>query len=235
MDNPCDDARARFPRGLTQPPGAFRCSEDALLLARFTLRGVSGSGPWRFADLGTGCGVAALALLLEASEATGLGVEIDPELTAAANSNAARLGLAGRFAAHCADLADWPPEPAAFDRVICNPPWRLEGAGKVPPSPARRRALFGTAETLPLFARAAARLLRPGGRAVAVVGAARLPDMLAAFSAANLAPCRLCCVHPRPDRAAVFALVEATAPGPSGRHPAPHLTGFSVEPASVLL
>ena len=63
------DARTLFPRGMDQPEGGYRFSLDPLLLACFARvkRGV------RLVDLGTGCGVAALAALLrhEAAGASG--------------------------------------------------------------------------------------------------------------------------------------------------------------------
>ena len=67
------DGIARFPRGLFQPPGSFRFSADALLLAAFALSSASGCrgkpsashsspGPL-WIDLGTGCGIVGLAAL----------------------------------------------------------------------------------------------------------------------------------------------------------------------------
>ncbi len=68
------DSFTRFPRGLIQPQGSFRFSEDALLLAAFAMESVLlqetspasfrrlTESPW--IDLGTGCGVVGLAALL---------------------------------------------------------------------------------------------------------------------------------------------------------------------------
>lgn len=234
-ESPVAVARKRFPRGLVQPAGSFRCSVDALLLARFAAEGMRDASPLFFADLGTGCGVVGLALLLALADRhpalCGCGLELDPHLVAAARHNTVRLGLRGHFAVHRVDLCDagrLEPWAGNCHRVLFNPPWRLEGAGRLPPSSVRRKALFGTPETLPLFAGAAARLLRPGGRAVCIVGAARLADLLAALSGAGLRPRRLRCVHTGPGQPARLVLAEASAPLP-GRRPTSNLTDLIIE------
>lgn len=93
-------ARAHFPRGLHQPAGSFRFSADALLLASFA----GGASARSFADLGTGCGVVGLALLLRYPRLSGMGIEQDATLVDAARTNAQRLGLSARFTTHHADL-----------------------------------------------------------------------------------------------------------------------------------
>lgn len=102
-------ARAHFPRGLHQPAGCFRFSADALLLASFA----GGASARSFADLGTGCGVVGLALLLRYPRLSGMGIEQDATLVDAARTNAQRLGLSARFTAHHADLTR-----------LCAPPQR---------------------------------------------------------------------------------------------------------------
>lgn len=65
----------------------------------------SGEASGAFADLGTGCGVVGLALLLAHPHLTGTGIDIDGELADTARQNGARLGLADRFRVLWADLA----------------------------------------------------------------------------------------------------------------------------------
>ncbi len=171
--------------------------------------------------MGTGCGTVALACLLREramSAWTGVGLDLDAELVAAATENAHRLGLDDRFRAGVADITRqeelvlWRKQAhgkAGFDLALANPPWRLEDQGRLPPSPARRRALFGTRTTLPAFAAAAAFLLRPGGRYACIVGASRLADAFAALRTVSLTPRRLRCIHPKPGAPAILALLEA--------------------------
>ncbi|MBO4793960.1 MAG: hypothetical protein J5556_05260, partial [Deltaproteobacteria bacterium] len=67
-------ARKAFPSGLFQPAGSYRFAADSLALAAFGRRFLP-EGAARFADLGTGCGVVGLALLLEAPASSGFGLE----------------------------------------------------------------------------------------------------------------------------------------------------------------
>jgi tRNA1(Val) A37 N6-methylase TrmN6 len=95
-------ARSFFPRGLVQPPGTFRFSAEALFPAVYAgLR----SG-MRLLDMGTGCGVTALAALCLHPALRVVGVEILPEAVAAAALNAERLGFSHAFRVIHADLAD---------------------------------------------------------------------------------------------------------------------------------
>jgi tRNA1Val (adenine37-N6)-methyltransferase len=196
----------RFPYDLAQADDV-RCSLDALLLAAF-----AGKGATLAVDIGAGCGVVGFGLLLRGAAATVIGLERDGRQADNARRNALALGLEDRYGIRLADIAedcDFPPHTA--DLAVCNPPWRLLPGERPPASPRRCAALYGTARTLSLFARSAARCLKPGGAFCAITGADRLADMLAALETAALRPCRLLAVHPRPGRRAVFALVEARA------------------------
>lgn len=106
------NAVLRFPCGLRQPPETFRFSIDALLLAAFATNGLHSRAKdptrpkaIRMADLGTGCGVVALAALLAYPRMTAAGIELQPALVDAARHNAAMLGLEDRFTVLHADLA----------------------------------------------------------------------------------------------------------------------------------
>lgn len=200
-------ARAAFPSGLEQPEGSFRFSQDALLLAGFAAEHVF-SDDMSVAELGTGCGVVSLALLLTRPSCRAVGLERESVLTEAAGNNAALLGLAESFTSLTGDVAsredlrrmreilreklgrermngaekDRAVLPL-FDLVVTNPPWRTEGSGRVPPSDMRRRALFGDEETFPSFFRAADVLLKNGGILAAVSGADRTTELIAALPA----------------------------------------------------
>lgn len=213
-------ARLLFPRGLTQPQGCFRFSTDALLLAAFgaaSLRTFSPKKKMVIIDLGTGCGVVALGtLLLEISPSIyGVGLDIDPELTSAAKANASHLGLEHQFTVYTGDVGSTDIQThicrqhGQAELVLTNPPWRLEGAGRLPALPARRRALFGTSKTFPRFATAAKTFLSPTGRFLCILGVDRLGAMLEAINDIGLSPHRLRFVHPSHEKPAIFALLEA--------------------------
>lgn len=223
-------ARAAFPRGLVQPEGAWRFSLDALLLAGFAARLLEERAAGRVArsrpgasapaqprpcaalELGAGCGAALLGLALRRPELTGLGLEREPALVAAARDNADRLGLAERLRFRIADIgvaATGEPGDAGRDMVLANPPWGLPGHGRRSPRPLREAALRGEGDALALFARAAARLLRHHGDFCLVTAADTLVRLCAALDAAGLGLRRILPVRPLAGRPARRLLVLA--------------------------
>lgn len=215
---PHDDARTLFPRGLIQPQDGFRFGSDALLLASFAAT-VPGR---RVLDLGTGCGPAGLGLLLarDDAETSVLGLDIAPDMAQAAQANAARLGLAERFAARCQDVrairADADTAAESFDLVLANPPYRDPASGRRADQPARDAARFETDGGLPAFADAAAYALVNGGRLALVHLAERLGHIFACLAARNLEIKRILPVAARADVPARQALILARKNGNPG-------------------
>ncbi|WP_458400847.1 tRNA1(Val) (adenine(37)-N6)-methyltransferase [Mailhella sp.] len=224
-------ARDAFPAGLEQPEGSFRFSADALLLARFTAEQALPQGA-ALAELGAGCGVVSLAVLLDKPDWKSVGLERESALVEASGRNAAALGLSEAFIPFCGDvtsrddlrrmreaLGDGVAEasgalsgPPMFDAVMTNPPWRVEGEGRLPPSDMRRRALFGTAETFREFFSAADALLKTGGLLLAVAGADRTADLLTALPK-RLHPEILRFVFTKENAPAEFVLLMARKNG----------------------
>ncbi|GAB2760017.1 class I SAM-dependent methyltransferase [Nocardioides pakistanensis] len=100
-------------------------------------------------DLGCGYGVIGLAVAAAAPEARVWAVDVNERAVLLANENAEALGVAGRYAAVTPDRV---PDDVVFDEIWSNPPIRV---GKQ----ALHELLLSW---LPR--------LRPGGRAVMVVG-----------------------------------------------------------------
>src|SRR5216684_2137309 len=97
-------------------------------------------------------------------------VEIDPGLAALAAANAERNDLAGRVRvalldvaapAHAFAAAGLSPDSVA--RVLMNPPFNDPARQRASPDRRRRLAHAGPRDTLGLWLRTAARLLRPRG------------------------------------------------------------------------
>ena len=145
--------RELFPRGLFQPEGSFRFSIDALLLARFCRPG----NKRRILDLGCGCGVVGLSVLLASEKAEVTGVDIQPALVDAARKNAESLGLSGHYTALCADMGELFTEPALPEaRPEAHPEVRPERGGpgvSGPPFSPSRPAIYDLALANPPYRR----------------------------------------------------------------------------------
>ncbi|NCD26313.1 MAG: methyltransferase domain-containing protein [Deltaproteobacteria bacterium] len=205
-------AREYFPRGLSQPDAGFRFSLDALLLAAFARQGAS-----RVLDLGTGCGVVGLAWALIHPDSFVVGLDANPAMLVHARENARRLGLAGRFAAVRADVAR--PggfRPESMDLVLCNPPYRDPGTGRVCPHVGKNAARFESGAVLADFIRATAFVLRNRKPCAFIHLAERVDDLLGLLSEHRLRPKELLFVHPKPDVLARLVLVLAVKNGGPG-------------------
>jgi release factor glutamine methyltransferase len=99
---------------------------DTELLVEAALDYVKSKGlthaPLRILDLGTGSGCLLGALLSELPEARGIGADISLGALAVARRNLARLGLLDRAAFLCGDWGS-SIKSAAFDVIVCNPPY----------------------------------------------------------------------------------------------------------------
>ena len=77
----------------------------------------------RCLDLGTGSGCLLLALLSEMPNATGIGIDINPDALVTAVENATSLGLADRAEFICHSFADDLGRLGMFDLILTNPPY----------------------------------------------------------------------------------------------------------------
>lgn len=232
------EAQARFPRGLAQPDEGFRFSLDALLLAAY-----AGQLPFSQAlDLGTGCGVVGLALLLAGSQTGQVrGVDRDEAMVDAAVSNAALLGLEDRFTARCLDLRerdaawrDFAPS-GNFDLVLANPPYRHERSGRQNPQTARADARFENQASLQDFAQAARAACGTKARFCLVHLAERLHHLCSVLEAAGFALKRLTPVYSRAHEPAKLILLEARKQGGEGLLLEPPLILYEGQgPATVM-
>ena len=122
----------------------------------------------RFADVGTGSGCVALALLAEHTGAQGLAVDVSPAALRVAARNAAALELAERLSLIRGDLLG-AVAPGSLQLVVSNPPYITPDEQDLLAPEVRDhepvQALFD-ADGLPLTARLAeqaAEVLAPGG------------------------------------------------------------------------
>ena len=212
------ERRERFPRGLVQPAGGYRFSLDSLLLACFARPGRRHVG----IDLGCGCGVVGLGLLLREPGVTLTGVEIDPAAEEAARANTKNLHFSRQFEVVQGDVLSWRPE-RVVDFVVANPPYRRIGAGRVSRGEERATARFEQRAEFAHFARCAAVALKTRGKFCFVHLPERLAEIMAALHANRLEPKRLRMVHARPGEEARMVLVEAVKSASPGLRAEPPL------------
>ncbi|MDL2307511.1 methyltransferase domain-containing protein [Desulfovibrio sp. OttesenSCG-928-C06] len=96
-----------------------------------------------------------------------------------------------------------------FSLITANPPYRLHGSGRVPPSEMRRTALFGDQRNLDAFIRTAALNLHPAGSFCIVFPWKRRGDLLQALDDHNLKAEREMAVLSRPGAQASLILLQA--------------------------
>nr|WP_152826444.1 methyltransferase [Fertoeibacter niger] len=156
-----------------QPRAGYRAATDPVLLAA----AVPARARQSVLELGCGAGVASLCLGLRVSGLAQAGLELQPAYAALARMNAARNALAlevveGDLAAMPADLR------RPFDHVMLNPPYFTAGGGTAA-ADAGRETAQREATPLAVWVDAAIRRLHPGGHMTLIIGADRLPDVLA--------------------------------------------------------
>ena len=203
--------REYFPRGLAQPEGGYRFSLDSILLACFAAPARNHVG----IDLGCGCGVIGLALLLRHPGLTLTGVELDEDIIQSAEKNLVDLHLSDKLSIQQGDVVDWRAEKVV-DFVVSNPPYRKLGNGRTSQGEGRATARFESQGDFAGFARCAAIALKSRGKFSFVHLPERLPELMAGLAEAKLEPKRMRMVHIRSNEQAKMVLVEAIKSGGQG-------------------
>jgi tRNA1(Val) A37 N6-methylase TrmN6 len=143
-------------------------------------------------DLGSGSGGAALIAARANPGCVWVGVDSQlTELRLAMRS--ARANGAGSYLGVCADVKTLPflmPKGIA-DLVMANPPYLRSGKSRPSPDPARRASRSGEGLTTASFVRAAAHLLRAGGRFLVVNRPANLVELVLGCRSYGLSPTEL--------------------------------------------
>ena len=180
-------------------------STDTLLLAAFSQprRGE------RCADLGTGCGTIPLLWRARGEPGPILAVELQPQAAEQARRSVERSGYSGHIQVVEGDVRDYKAllPCQGLDRVACNPPYTLPGAGAASPDPQRRAARQGDCFSLEDLAQAARYSLKHRGRLCLCLPVRRLAEALALFSRWDLEPKLLRLVQQRRDKAPYLFLL----------------------------
>lgn len=197
---------------LIQSKTGYRFSVDAILLSQFATikRGD------RIVDLGTGCGIIPLVLLLTKPVGYTIGLEIQKDLADQAARNTVLNGYENKMGVILGDIKHPPFAPSSADVVTCNPPYRPKNSGRINPDLQRAIARHEMLASLDDILNAASRTLRPKGRLAMIYSAVRLVEVLVRMRGFNLEPKRIRTVYPGMESEAKLALVEASLGGRRG-------------------
>lgn len=194
---------------IRQKKEGYRFSIDALLLSHFAeLRPKD-----RVIDLGTGCGVIPLILIFRRKAEAVIGVEVQPSLAELARQNVSLNRFSSKIEIWERDFKDLAGERGIFDCVLCNPPYRRMGSGRVNPQEEKALARHEINATLEDVLRAAHHLLKNKGRFCSIYPASRTADLFQGLRRFHLEPKRVQFVHSRSQEDARLVLVEALKEG----------------------
>ena len=197
---------------LIQSRKGYRFSIDAVLLSEF----VSIKPGDIIVDLGTGCGIIPLVILLKNIVGYIYGLEIQPALANQAVRNAVLNGFEKKMGVILGDIRHPPFMPASADVVLCNPPYRRQETGRINPDPQKAIARHEIRASLDDILHTARKLLKPKGRLAMVYTASRLVDIIVRLRGFNLEPKRVQVIYPDLDSEAKLVLIEAAAEGRGG-------------------
>jgi tRNA1(Val) A37 N6-methylase TrmN6 len=164
-------------------------------------------------DLGAGCGIISLLLLLEKPAAYAIALELQETLAEQAFRNASLNGVTDRMGVLLADLRQPPFRDPLADVVVCNPPYRRPGSGRVNPDRQRAIARHEITASLSDIMSAASAVLRPKGRLALIYPASRLVDLLVRMRAFDFEPKRMQVIYPSMEEESKLVLVEGARGG----------------------
>lgn len=197
---------------LIQSKTGYRFSIDAILLSQF----VTIKRGDRIVDLGTGCGIIPLILLLTKPVGHTFGLEIQKDLADQAARNTVLNGYENRMGVILGDIKHPPFAPSSADVVTCNPPYRPKNSGRINPDLQRAIARHEMLASLDDILNAATRTLRAKGKLAMIYPAVRLVEVLVRMRGFNLEPKRIRVVYPGMESEAKLALIEASLGGRRG-------------------
>lgn len=206
---------------LIQSKDGYRFSIDAVFLSQF----VSVKPGDVVVDLGTGCGVMPLILLLKKPVGRVVGLEIQAELASQAGRNARLNHFENRMAVIMGDILHLPLTESFADVVICNPPYRKKSSGRINPDPRRAIARHEILAVMDDILGAARRVLKKKGRFAFVYPAERLADVFGRLRRFDLEPKRLQVSYPGLESGAKLTLIEAVLGARPGVDILPPLLG----------
>ena len=213
---------------IIQSKKGYRFSIDAILLSDFvTIKKYD-----TVVDLGTGCGVIPLSLLISKPLEHIYCIEIQPELACQAMRNAKLNNLDEKMSVILGDMRHLPLPASSVNVVVCNPPYRQKENGRINPDKQRAIARHEIHASLDDIINASKYLLSTKGRLSLIYPAERLTDLIDKLRQAGFEPKKLRVIYPDMDANAKLVLLEAWRGGKTGLTVLPPLIGqgdYSIE------
>ena len=196
---------------IIQNPSFFCFGMDAVLLASFARTGRKN----RVLDLGTGTGIIPLLLLAKEKAGTCDGLELQEAVAEMAGRSVQLNGVEDRCRILQGDIcqAEALFSREEYDAVTCNPPYIRETGGLHNDGGALNLARHEIAVTWEDVVRAAAYVLKPGGRFSFVHKPFRIPELMHTLQKYKLEPKRMQLVQPHENQEPNMVLMEAVLGG----------------------
>ena len=199
----------------------YRFSIDAVLLA---YQAAPRSGD-KVIDLGTGCGIISLIMAFRHPDITVYAIEVQEELAQVAIANVKNNHLQDRITVLGADMKTIKPDMTAgpVDLVVCNPPYRRPGSGRINPHNQRAVARHELKANLQDVIGSAGRMLKTAGRFVVIYTAERTTDIFFQMRTDGIEPKCMRTIHSNSRSEAKLILIEGIKGGNPGLKIAPPL------------
>jgi tRNA1Val (adenine37-N6)-methyltransferase len=199
-----------------QHRSGYRFSLDAILLAHFVNLGPDA----RVLDLGGGCGVISLILAYRFQHIRISVLELQTGLADLIMENIVKNDTQGnsyrkRIEVINGDLRriDRFVRAGSFDWVVCNPPYRKSGSGRINPASEQAVARHELQADLKAVAAACSFAVRTRGRVAVVYPSSRGVSLLHEMRSHGLEPKRLQVIYSYPGSEAKLLLMEAVKGG----------------------
>lgn len=206
---------------LAQNKTGYRFSIDSMLLAYHC---VPRQGD-KVLDLGTGCGIIPIILAFRHPNITVYGAEVQSELATLAVTNVKENHMEDCIIVLHSDMKLLKPKitDGLVDIVVCNPPYRKPGSGRINPDEQRAVARHELKVNLPELIQTACRMLRTAGKFITIYTAERTTDILAQMRKDDIEPKFMRMIHSRRNTDAKLILIEGIKGARPGLKIAPPL------------
>ena len=198
---------------IIQDPEKFCFGMDAVLLSGFASAPEGG----RVLDLGTGTGIIPILMAAKTPATELIGLEIQEESADMAQRSVILNDLQSKIKIVQGDIKEAGQlfDAASFDVVTSNPPYMIGGHGLKNPDGPKAIARHEVLCDLEDVVKAAARLLKSGGKFYMVHRPFRLAEIMVLMHEYRIEPKRMQLVYPYADKEPNMVLIEGARGGRS--------------------